>query len=771
VTCVSINHLDLSWPPIFTAIAQFFEIFKFSLPLLRPSCLSVGISPFAEYAIAMSMPIVVLLVFALLYGLSWVWRAILTATVGSGKSNGSAYTDIVNHHHHCHSPPAITVHCVAEHEDDDQGNHVRGGAKSPPLSPNLSDTETLESHLHQHHHGHSSSNANGQLESPYLTVDDDNSLQHHHHTNGSTTVMAPPWLLARRGSTIVDHTLTQDNPDENNNDSYTYTDHVKHTPNFGPSQQQQQQQQHKAAELPAASTANKGIHCRWAIGKRIGELLLSPPLCMNRMVNSVGAIWQTLYISLAANSFLVFQCYSHPVGSSSLTAFPSVICGSKQWYRMMPVGLFGIVVYVLGFFALMTYLILLSYTPHRHGTTEGFETRWRFLFGNWKPSRRWWALVFLLREMVVALVPVLLPNDAYLQLSVVVMLMLCVLTFQLLMQPWQNIFNNVLDASIMAAFILIGMHATFFSPREDKDAKYFATVLVVSCGVAFSIWASVMTLNVTGFFNSTDCGRSQHRKIRRSKVVAALRRILERIAGPPSLQSSSFLPPLDGKDRDNDTNTNGQSMYLLSDDVWLPFERRLSPDDVAILRVAIHLLHKKLIRQSSSLSLSLNHNRSSTTVLPSFHSSGFLDTRNSSMSFSWAVKRMQPHIRRARSRVDLTIEDGDTTTCATHEQQRHHGGEKKHHHHQQQQQREVPAGFRRASSTLPVSLAREPEDTDESGCGSDDVASEGLAVSNAPAAHRPPPPRPHPRGEDCLSDTGEYEREWREAVSCVLGVR
>merc|ERR1712000_782942 len=52
-----------------------------------------------------------------------------------------------------------------------------------------------------------------------------------------------------------------------------------------------------------------------------------------------GGVFFTFYITIIANSLLLFQCFSHPSPNPemSMRSFPEVFRGSNEWNRMLAV--------------------------------------------------------------------------------------------------------------------------------------------------------------------------------------------------------------------------------------------------------------------------------------------------------------------------------------------------------------------------------------------------------------------------------------------------
>merc|ERR1712178_216296 len=91
---------------------------------------------------------------------------------------------------------------------------------------------------------------------------------------------------------------------------------------------------------PTSSTGNRAVD--WVRHKLRMDFDI---LC-----SCYGGIFFTFYISIVANCVMLFQCYPHPSPNttSSLRAYPDVLCYKEVWMNMLAVGMLALIFICLG---------------------------------------------------------------------------------------------------------------------------------------------------------------------------------------------------------------------------------------------------------------------------------------------------------------------------------------------------------------------------------------------------------------------------------------
>jgi len=128
--------------------------------------------------------------------------------------------------------------------------------------------------------------------------------------------------------------------------------------------------------------------------------------------NIAGLFGLVSFVMIASWLFALLECYENPNGKSTLKRYPSVICWEGPHLHVMPIFVFGLMVYIVAPVSATLYII--SQAPHRYVKRE-FRRMTRFLFWRYQPGSYWYSLAPIIRSIMFVLVTVLFPDQAHLQ--------------------------------------------------------------------------------------------------------------------------------------------------------------------------------------------------------------------------------------------------------------------------------------------------------------------------------------------------------------------
>lgn len=227
----------------------------------------------------------------------------------------------------------------------------------------------------------------------------------------------------------------------------------------------------------------------WYILSKVGHKMHSrcPAFGWASIMNTIGMILQAVYISVVSVVVDFFICYqSGPQGERVLTKYPWQLCYSTEWMTMLPVALLGLVVYVIGFLSILCWLVYVA--PQKWASAE-FRTQTRFLMIKFRTDRWWFGVVLVFRSMAMAFVPVVAPDDGFLQF----LLMLSTLIWSILMQLYANPYvdahaNHLEVFEFTIATVILSVGSWFIEDRDyaGKDATQALVLNVVLC-VSFGL--------------------------------------------------------------------------------------------------------------------------------------------------------------------------------------------------------------------------------------------------------------------------------------------
>ncbi|CAE8691919.1 unnamed protein product [Polarella glacialis] len=148
------------------------------------------------------------------------------------------------------------------------------------------------------------------------------------------------------------------------------------------------------------------------------------------LYNLNGATLFIMFISLSIACVRPLQCVSNPNGKMSMLADPGIVCWeSGEHLILTTMSIIGVFVYPISILS-MTCWVTWKY-PSRVASGRGLRLnlKYHFLFGRFRSERYYFGSIYLLRNLVVALVPVVFADFVGLQLLVLTatVLMACML--------------------------------------------------------------------------------------------------------------------------------------------------------------------------------------------------------------------------------------------------------------------------------------------------------------------------------------------------------
>jgi len=141
----------------------------------------------------------------------------------------------------------------------------------------------------------------------------------------------------------------------------------------------------------------------------------------------------------------------------------------------------------IGFFAGACYVVYKLPKMLAEGDT-GFLNAFRFLFFRFRTGAHWFIIVFLLRNLIISLVPAI--GNQVIQILLLECIMIPLLVLTVYTMPWGVFMANVLDASnTIFLCILLIVFALF---TDDVDGKLLAQICVVIvigafCGILAAV--------------------------------------------------------------------------------------------------------------------------------------------------------------------------------------------------------------------------------------------------------------------------------------------
>lgn len=216
------------------------------------------------------------------------------------------------------------------------------------------------------------------------------------------------------------------------------------------------------------------------------------PLSAAQVANSQGLAVLIMYVSISLVAVLPWQCERNLDGSSSILSYPSVACweGGKHT-KMLIFSVFGILVYDVGFIAMIAWII---YRYSANITKPGgvqFIRYYRFLFNRFSSKHYYYVLPFCLRNLSLALLPVIFVNAMIVQVLCISLLIAGSALLQCWIRPWRTAPANVLDACASLGLMMV-LNGGMMLADIDKTSglsmvRIFFHVVVFSVVFAFVV--------------------------------------------------------------------------------------------------------------------------------------------------------------------------------------------------------------------------------------------------------------------------------------------
>jgi hypothetical protein len=198
-----------------------------------------------------------------------------------------------------------------------------------------------------------------------------------------------------------------------------------------------------------------------------------PGLKTDILINTTGKLMQTLYVFLCKQAVAYLVVSEHPAAPSTLSEYSDIIYMSDEHLSMAWLAALVILFYVVGIFACIAYAVVRA--PAR-SSDPNFRSRWKFIFIRWRPHKWYWGLPLLLRNLCIALVPVVISSNAMHQVAAFTIVVSVYMLAEAQCLPWVSSTNNYVSVGMSLLMILIAIGG--LNPPTDgepgaEQQKYF----------------------------------------------------------------------------------------------------------------------------------------------------------------------------------------------------------------------------------------------------------------------------------------------------------
>lgn len=195
-----------------------------------------------------------------------------------------------------------------------------------------------------------------------------------------------------------------------------------------------------------------------------------------QLLNTTGMIVQAIFISIAASTVRLLECYESPNGVKTIRRYPYAECSREAYWKMMPLCIFGFVFYIFGILCLFTFAAIVA---PRKVVSPKFRTSVHFLIFKFCPDRWWYGIFLLLRSLALAMITVIEAEDGFIQFLMMTAILIASLAAHLTLLPYSDQFaNNLESAELCTMLAMLGIGSWFISDRNPELEGVLATILI-----------------------------------------------------------------------------------------------------------------------------------------------------------------------------------------------------------------------------------------------------------------------------------------------------
>jgi hypothetical protein len=243
-------------------------------------------------------------------------------------------------------------------------------------------------------------------------------------------------------------------------------------------------------------------------GSRLLPLIGKPAWESDKVLNSVGAFFQVVFIALVGVAMVPLQCYTHPNGEKSIVTYPELVCGEDEHTTLVILSIVLLLLVVLPTLVLHIWAtIKANSSTLRAGAGANLLVRCRFVFYRFRPDVWWWGNVYMIRQLLLAMGPIVQPDDPNFQVVFVVATLSFYVAALCFYWPWKTQELNILDCMSSMMLSLIVVSVSSFMPPSEWDGEHLGLmwtmlsfIFVLNCGMIVFVFVSIFAKGTTGLF-------------------------------------------------------------------------------------------------------------------------------------------------------------------------------------------------------------------------------------------------------------------------------
>ena len=221
------------------------------------------------------------------------------------------------------------------------------------------------------------------------------------------------------------------------------------------------------------------------------------------MFSNQGAVVMILYLASARVAVLPLQCAANPDGSSSVQAYRSVICLEVPEHIVMVIlAIVGLVLFSITPLAAVSWAVWVYPNRIQSPGSIVFLERWRFAFDRFSNESYAYAVVYLWRNLLIALTPAVFTNNQAIQVLLLAVILVAGLAIQVRLMPWRTSLANLIDvlASVSVSILVVG--SSLLMVMTAQDVGLLQTWISLHLLATFGIFVCVVVNHSLKWFVS-----------------------------------------------------------------------------------------------------------------------------------------------------------------------------------------------------------------------------------------------------------------------------
>ena len=236
----------------------------------------------------------------------------------------------------------------------------------------------------------------------------------------------------------------------------------------------------------------------------------------------VFSVAPLLYIPMSRSTLILFDCTQLPSGDWVLDIDPSVACFDSAWKDVLPVGVIGVVLYVIGLPGFIVWILILNRaTLFEHQTFA----RYGVLYRLWQTQYFWGEVVGLTKRLALVSIGLFASSVPVLQINLTLLVLGGHVAWILARRPYYFSLYNRIEIGLgvlLSVVLLIG--AGTHSERNSGASKAIygmVTLVVIGILILFSTWAILTDIAQIRSERRGSYSESEHRASHLAKKLGA----------------------------------------------------------------------------------------------------------------------------------------------------------------------------------------------------------------------------------------------------------